>query len=127
MKQLAKNLFITFIIAILVTSAFAAIYYAVLQKGDNYQQALPHIVSGVFFLNVILLVMTLPALFLSFANYWSNVTVRALLYFCGPVCYIIAVFNMRLKPRDTLIYLVAGVIFTLIHGWFYYKINRNKA
>ena len=127
MKQLAKNLFITFLFSTLITSALAAIYYAVVQKNGDYQQALSSIISGVFFLNVILLVMSLPTMFLAFNSYWTNVLVRLLLYFCGPLCFILTVFNLRLKPDDGLIYLTAGFVFILVHAWFYYRLNKDKA
>jgi len=67
------------------------------------------------------------ALFLAFSSYWSNVLVRVMLYFCGPVCFIIAVFNIRLKPQDGFVYLVAGIVFIAVHGWFYYRMNKAKA
>jgi hypothetical protein len=127
MKLLAKNLFITFIVSILITAAITCIYYAVIQKGGNYQHEVPAIISGVFFLDVILLVMSLPALFLAFPSYWNNVLVRVMLYFCGPVCFLIAVFNIRLKAEDGVVYLMAGIIFLVIHGWFYYRTNKIKA
>jgi hypothetical protein len=127
MKLIVKNLFITFITSILISAALTCVYYAVIQKGINYQQALPSIISGVFFLNLILLVMSLPVLFLAFPNYWTNTLVRFLLYFSGPACFIIAVFNIKLKPQDELVYLATGVIFILVHTWFYYRLIKNKA
>jgi len=125
MKILLINLFKTFIISVAITAALSCIYYTVLQKDSDYSKALPAIVSGVFLLDLILLVMSLPVLFLSYSSYWSNSLVRLLLYFCGPVCFIIATFNIKVKPQDGYVYLATGVIFLLVHAFFYYKADKH--
>jgi hypothetical protein len=102
-------------------------YYVTTQKGGDINTALPSIMEGAVFLNAIIFVMTLPALFLVNPVYWNNIIVRLLLYFAGSVIFIITTLSMHLQSATKTIYLITGVIFLLVHSVFYYFLVKKKA
>lgn len=120
MKIIPKQLFKTFLISVILSIAANSIYYASMQKDADITHALPHIMEGAAFLNIIVFIMSLPALFLASPLYWNNVTVRLLLYFAGSVIFIITALSLKLQPADRVVYLLSGGIFLIVHSVFYY-------
>lgn len=127
MKALTKNLFKTFIISTVLAIAANCIYYAIIQQGkiDDYQQVVSKIAGGTLMLTVILLIMTVPVLFLLNINYWNNKLMRVLLYFSGPVVFIIAALNMQVNRADKVFDLITGFTFLIVHSVFYYLSTKN--
>jgi len=121
MNGLPKNLFKTFIFSTIIALAANSIYYAVIQKSNlnDYQHAVSIVAGGTLFLTVILTIMSLPMLFLFSITYWNNLLVRLLLYFSGSIAFIVTIMLMPLDPANRVFDLIAGLIFILVH-WFYY-------
>ena len=127
MKTLPKQLFKTILFSIVLSIVANCVYYITTQKGGDINHALPTIMEDAVFLNGIIFIMTLPALFLVNPAYWNNIIVRLLLYFAGSVIFIITSLSLHLQPANKLIYLITGVIFLLVHAVFYYFLVKKKA
>lgn len=127
MKERTKQLFKGFLFSLLISVAASCIYFAVTQKGIDYSQALSPIMEGVFLLNIMVFVMTLPSLFLVNPVYWNNLAVRLLLYFSGPIVFIITASFLKIQPSYKVVYLLTGVIFLLVHAVFYYLMVKRRA
>jgi len=69
------------------------------------------IASGVFLLNIILLLMVLPVLFFSLPHIRSSLPMRILLYFAGPVVFMITASLMHLGPINRLFILVHSILY----------------
>ncbi len=126
MKALARPLFKAFIFSVILSIAASSIYYAVAQKGLDYSSALPKIFEGIAFLNIIIFIMSLPSLFLVNPVYWNNLAVRLLLYFAGPVVFIITAATLKLPPADKVVYLLTGIIFIVVRAVFYYLLVKKQ-
>jgi hypothetical protein len=70
--------------------------------------------------------MTLPVLFLSNPHIWNNLISRSLLYFSGPVVFIITILTTGLQQGDFEVYLITGLIFFVIHTVFYFKMIKRR-
>jgi hypothetical protein len=125
-KKLLKNLFTTFILSIIVSIAAICIFYAVSQKGTDYGHAVPLIIKGSLYLNLILLLMSSPALFLSYPHIWNNKAAKFLLYFSGPIVFVITTLSLKSGNADKVIYLLAGLMFLIIHSLFFYKLTKSN-
>lgn len=79
------------------------------------------IASGAFLLNIILLLMVLPVLFFTLPHIRANVYMRIVLYFAGPVVFLITASLMNLGPVNKLFYLETGLIFMLVHSILYFR------
>jgi hypothetical protein len=126
MKGLPKQLFKTFIFSLILSIAATSIYYAIKQKGLDYSHVLPVIFEDIFFLNIIVFVMSLPALFLVNPIYWNNLTVRLPLYFSGSIAFLVTSMTMKLQPADKVVYLLTGAIFMIVHSVFYYLTVKRR-
>lgn len=128
MQALTKNLFKTFIISTVLAVAANCIYYAIIQHGqiDDYQQVVSKIAGGTLLLTVILLIMSLPVLFLLNKSYWSNKLVRVLLYFSGSLVFIIAVLIMQANQAEKIFEFITGIIFFIVHSIFYYNVTKRS-
>jgi len=126
MKGLPKQLFKTFLFSLILSAAASSIYFAVTQKGQDYSHALPGVFEGVFFLNMMIFVMTLPSLFLVNPVYWNNLAVRLPLYFSGSIAFLVTALSMKLTPSDKFVYLLTGAIFIIVHSVFYYLTVKKK-
>ena len=127
MKGLPLILFKTAILAVVVSIAANCIYYAVIShSGDrDYAHAVPLIMERTLFLGVIIGIMSLPMLFLYNPNYWNSLAGRLLLYFEGPVLFIISVFYVSKSPVTQTSDLLTGSVFFIINCIFYYLIIRK--
>jgi hypothetical protein len=126
-KQLLKSLFLTFITSILVSTAAVSVFYAITQKTNDYSHVVSLIISGTFFLNCILFIMSLPALFLYNPDLWNKLVMRVILYFSGAIVFIITSLLLNLQGNDKVVYLSIGVIYLLTHAIFYYKLIKRRA
>ncbi|MDB5007624.1 MAG: hypothetical protein JWP45_2017 [Mucilaginibacter sp.] len=124
-RTLIKNLFTTFIISLIISIAAICLLYAVSKKGD-YAHAVPIIIMGALYLNVMLLLLSSPVLFVSFPKIMSNGIARFLLYFSGPLVFILTSLSLP-STSDRKIYLLTGIIYIIIHAVFYYKIIKTTA
>jgi len=125
-KKLLKNLFITFILSTLLSAAVNCIYFAIIKHGDDYQHVVPLIIVGVLFLNAILFLMSVPVLFLSFQNIYSNLPIRLLLYFTGPLLFIASIWFSNFDSADKLFYLITGFIYLTLHIISYFRSVKNS-
>jgi hypothetical protein len=126
MKGLPKQLFKTFIFSLFISIAANSIYYAIKQKGLDYSHGLPAIFEGIFFLNIMVFVMSLPTLFLVNASYWNNLAVRLPLYFSGSIAFIVTAMSMKLQAEEKVVYLLTGAIFMIVHSVFYYLTVKRR-
>ena len=126
MKAIPKQLFRVFLFAVILSIAAVSIYYNITQKSDDYTKTLPKIMENVTFLNIIIFVMTLPAMFLVNPPYWNNRVVRFLLYFGGSVVFIITALSMKISPPVRVVYLMTGGIFLVVHAIFYYLLVKKR-
>ena len=90
------------------------------------QSAVVAIAGGTLLLTVILSIMTLPVLFLLNANFWNTLVARVVLYFSGPVVFIVAAITLPLSSSDKKFDLLTGIIFLLTHGVFNYLLVRKR-
>jgi len=126
MKAIPKQLFRVFLFAVILSIAAVSVYYNITQKSDDYTKTLPKIMENVTFLNIIIFVMTLPAMFLVNPPYWNNRVVRFLLYFGGSVVFIITALSMKMTPAGKVVYLMTGGIFLVVHAIFYYLLVKKR-
>ena len=124
-RRLLKYLFTTFILSVVVSIAVICIYYAAIHKGGNYSRAVPLIIKGALYLNFMMLLLSSPVLFLSFPNIFKNSIIRFILYFSGPIVFIIAAISFPPGTNKT-IYLLTSMVFIIIHSVFYYKLSRKQ-
>jgi hypothetical protein len=127
MKERTKQLFKGFLFSLIISVAASCIYFAATQKDIDYSHVISPIMEGVFFLNIIVFIMSLPSLFLVNPVYWSNLPVRLLLYFSGPVIFIITASSLKLQPSYKVVYLITGVVFLIVHSVFYYLTVKKRA
>ena len=127
MKALGRQLFKTFLFAVIISIAANCIYYSVIQKGVDYDKELPKIIEGIVLLNIIVFVMSLPSLFLVNLVYWNNLAVRLILYFSGSIVFIVTSLLLHLPPQSKVVYLLTGGIFLVVHGVFYYLWVKKRA
>ena len=122
-KKLLKTLFTTFIISTILNIAITCIYFSITQKnsGYDYKTMLQLIASGAFLLNIILFMMVLPVLFFTLPHIRNNVPMRIILYFAGPVVFLITASLMHLEQIKELFYLETGLIFILVHSILYLR------
>jgi membrane protein CcdC involved in cytochrome C biogenesis len=125
-KKLLRLLFTTFIISILISTAATCIFYSVLLKTDDYSHTVQKIASGVFLLNCILLIMSLPVIFLSTPELWNNKPLRVALYFSGSIFFIIAALFERVSQHDKEVYLLNGGVFLVVHTFFYFRETKLR-
>ena len=128
MPPFVKNLFTTFIIATALAIGANCAYYVYLTHGSGteYESIATKIAGATLLLTVILTIMSLPALFLQNINYWSQIWLRLMLYFSGPVVFIIASLTLKAHTPDQVFDLITGAVFVIVHGAFYYFITRAK-
>jgi len=128
MKGLHLILLKTVLLAIVISIAVNCIYYAILTRSGehDYGRAVSLIMERTFFVGIIIAVMSLPMLFLYYPNYWSTTTSRLLLYFEGPVLFIIAVFFVATNPLTKTSDLLTGAVFFITNCIFYYRLTRKK-
>lgn len=94
MPPLVKNLLTTFIIATALAIGANCAYYVYIMHGNtiDYQSIATKIAGATLLLTVILSIMSLPVLFLLNPHYWNMIWLRVMLYFSGPVVFIISSF-----------------------------------
>ena len=126
-KKLLWNLLKTYIISLVLSVIVNFIYYTIITNSavKNYSHVIPLLLMGGFFINITLLMMSLPVLFLTYPHLWKNITVRILLYFSGPVVFTISVLSMGWHHGDSEIYLFTAICFIIAHVFFYYKLSRS--
>ncbi len=124
-KTLLLSLFKTFIISAIISIAATCIFYGVIEKNGDYVHAVPKIASGALFLNGILLVMSVPAIFLANPNIWVNKYIRALLYFSGPLVFFATTLTLKLSNADKAVYMLTVVVFLIVHAIFFYRITKS--
>jgi len=123
MRLILNNLFYTFIISTVLAIAANCVYYAIAERGQDYdyKNAVTLIAGSTLVLTVILLVMALPVLFLANKQYWNNVPVRLFLYFSGSAAFLIAVFTLQANANTKIFDMVTVFIFIIVHYIFYHK------
>ena len=128
MKGLPVIFFKTFIISIIVAIAVNCIYYAIVMRSAavNYGQVVPLIIERTFVLNIIIAIMSLPMLFLYHVNYWNSIAGRLLLYFSGPVLFLIAIFYVGISPTSKAADLLTGLVYLIVNSIFYYRLTRKN-
>lgn len=123
MRLLLNNLFKTFIISTVVAIAANCIYYVYAERGQDYdyKNVVTQIAAGTVELTVILLIMTLPVLFLVNRQYWNNKPLRLFLYFSGSAAFLIAVFTQKGNTPNTISEMITVFTFIIVHYIFYHK------
>lgn len=124
-KTILLSLFKTFIFSLVISIAICCIYYSAVEKGTDYGKAVPAIVSALFYLNGILLIMAVPALFLINPVIRTNPVWRLFLYFSGPLAFIITNFVVPKDGLNNAIYIIPGIVFLLIHAYFYTRLLKK--
>jgi hypothetical protein len=128
MPPLVKNLFTTFITATALVIGANCAYYFYIMHGNiaDYQSIATKIAGASLLLTVILSIMSLPVLFLLNVKYWDNLSLRLILYFSGPITFIIAALILKAHTSDQPFDLITGCIFLIVHTLFYYFTARVK-
>jgi hypothetical protein len=128
MKALARQLFKTFLFSVIISIVASAVYYSLQHKGvsQDLNGVLPSLSESVALLNIFILIMTLPMLFLANPAYYNNLSVRLVLYFAGSVVFVITAFRLQLSPENKVIYFIAAVSFIVVHSIFYYLMTKKR-
>lgn len=123
MRLLLNNLFKTFTISTVVAIAANCIYYVYAERGQDYdyKNVVTQIAADTVELTVILLIMTLPVLFLVNRQYWNNKPLRLFLYFSGSAAFLIAVFTQKGNTPNTISEMITVFTFIIVHYIFYHK------
>ncbi len=129
MKGLPIIFFKTFILAVVVSVAVNCIYYVVIRPSGerDYFHAVQLIMERTFSLGIIIAVTSLPMLFLFNPNYWNHPLGRLLLYFEGPILFIITIFYISTNAITKTADLLTGAVFLVVNGIFYYRLTRANA
>jgi hypothetical protein len=127
MKGLPIILFKTLILSVALSVAANCIYYAVIMHSGEYDyfHAAQLIMERTFSLGIIIAVMSLPMLFLYIPNYWNHPLGRLLLYFEGPILFILTIFYISTNPITKTADLLTGAVFLMVNGIFYYRLTRK--
>ena len=128
MKGLPIIFFKTFILSVIVSIAANCIYYvAITPSGDrDYFHAVQLIMERTFSLGIIIAIMSLPMLFLYNPNYWNHTLGRLLLYFEGPILFILTIFYISTNPITKTSDLITGAVSLIINFVFYYRLTRKS-
>ncbi len=125
MLGLPKILFRTFILSVIIGIAATCIWYAISHKQDSdYSHVLPLIVVGALFLNGVLVLMSVPVLFLANPAIRKNKAVAMMLYFAGPVLLLVTVLIMK-DNGDKAVYMLMTFIYLIVHTFFYFRTARK--
>ncbi|HVW95810.1 MAG TPA: hypothetical protein VHA56_07565 [Mucilaginibacter sp.] len=125
-KIILTNLFKTFVLSVICSIVGLSVLHLIVQKGFEFNKVLPLILVAALYLNAILTLMAAPALLLSNNSFWDKPVIRVFLYFSGPVAFIITDFTLPMSNNDTIAYIIVGVIFVIIHSFFFYKLLQSK-
>lgn len=104
-KELLINLLKTCLLCFVCCTAFAMLYWFTFSFG---------IIRIMFMLSLVVGIMSLPMFFLTLPGYSRNVNIRMLIYFIGPVLYVLAALVSR-DGHDRLTHLYPGLIFLIFH------------
>jgi hypothetical protein len=128
LKRLSKTLFTNYLCSFFVSFVLNFIYYLIHAKSTGYDfgHVIPLLIAGEFFINLVLLFMSAPVLFLVNPQMWDKIIVRVILYFSGPVVFIFACLSANLRSGDIEVYLLTGLVFLIIHTIFYRKLMRQS-
>jgi hypothetical protein len=128
MKALARQLFKTFLFSVIISIVASAVYYSLQHKGvsQDLNGVLPSLSESVALLNIFILIMTLPMLFLANPAYYNNISIRLVLYFAGSVVFIITAFRLQLSPENKAIYFITAISFIVVHSVFYYLMTKKR-
>jgi hypothetical protein len=91
----------------------------------DYNKVMRLIIELTLVLDLELLVMSLPALFLQYPKYWSNKPVRIALYFAGCIVFLITVLVIKIGPVNRVIYVITAVVFVLVHSISYFRLVKK--
>ncbi|PTQ96753.1 hypothetical protein C8P68_104242 [Mucilaginibacter yixingensis] len=116
-KKLLINLIKTCLLCFVCCTVFAMLYWFTFSFS---------IIRIMFMLSLIVGIMSLPVFFLTLPGYSKNVNTRMLIYFMGPVLYVLAALVSR-DGHDRLTHLYPGLIFLIFHIWFYHQTFGTKA
>jgi hypothetical protein len=125
LKTILLNLVKTFLLSLIVSTALSCLFYVLIEKGQEYSKAIPVIISAQFYLNGILLIMSVPALFAPNPAIWSNPAWRLFLFFAGPLAFVITNFVNPQPGSNNTIYIITGFVFFIIHVIFYYRLTKG--
>jgi hypothetical protein len=124
-KIILINLFKTFIFSLIISIAVSCIFYAVVIKGNDYSKALSSMALAMLYLNGILLVMSLPSIFIINPAVWNNLAWKLFLYFAGPLAFVITNFITPKQDMTNVVYIITGIVFFIIHAIFYNKLSKK--
>jgi len=116
-KKLIINLIKTCLLCFVCCTVFAMLYWFTFSFS---------IIRSMFMLSLVVGIMSLPVFFLALPGYSKQVNIRMLIYFIGPLLYLLAALVNR-DGRDRLTHLYPGLIFLIFHTWYYHQIFGAKA
>ena len=129
MLRLLKTLFKTFVYSVIILIAVTNVYYFIFKtkNGYDYNHIISSIFTGSLYLNLILVFMASPSLFLVNKIFLDNLPLRLFLYFAGPVLFITSVCLRKWESANSLFYLYAGLIFITVHIVYYFKLIKKPS
>src|ERR1700744_6121553 len=85
------------------------------------------LVVGTLYITVILLVISLPALFLTDGDWWAKPALRLSLFFGGPLLFVLVTLfaTVASGAGDASTYLIIGVVYLFFQTIFYRKLLRK--
>ncbi len=129
MKGILPNLFKTFGWSIpasfLVNVIISLVLYHSKYSAHDTGELVALLAVGAVYLNIILLIITLPGVWLIGPRSWNSPRVRLLLYFGGPALFVTYICAVGLKAGDSEVYLATAIIFLVIHAIYYTKFVRK--
>lgn len=124
-KKLYSALLFTFALSFLVTLVIGTVYLMVRFKDQDKQQIIENVFKADFYLNMILLIMSAPALFLTNKDLYHKKLFRLTFYFGGCLVFLLAAVASKMRSDNMIFYLAAGLIFLVFHFFSYRRMVRE--
>jgi len=129
MTGILKNLLKTFAWAVPVSFSVNLLFFLVLadhsDKNSETGIGIELLTVASIYLNIVLLITSMPALFLNSPSLWHKPVWRSVIYFGGPLLFIAGVLAAGLQRGDLRVYLLTAMIFLFIQSLYYKKLLRR--
>jgi hypothetical protein len=131
MTGILKNLLKTFAWAVPVSFLVNLFFFQVVEdhsdKNAETGIGIELLAVGSIYLNIVLLIINMPALFLNSPRLWEKPVWRIVMYFAGPVIFIIGLLVAGLQKGDVEVYFLTAIVFIFIQSLYYKKLlSRAK-
>ena len=127
MHPIVKTLLKTFVLSTVLSICVNGAFYAYNMEGVRYNHldAAINIATVTLVLTSVLLVLSLPALFLMRHSVWKHPFVGFLLYYSGPVLLVLIFFVKTMDQTTQFFGQLTGLIYLGFSTIFYYMVTKG--